>query len=79
MKEVVSMVMDDEVAEQVQKHSFIKGKRGGRAKAKAPKAVQEEGKQRRRKTPKKDEIAAESYMAPEADVVEESANFDGAS
>jgi len=73
------MVMDDDVAEQVQKHSFIKGKRGGRAKAKAPKPAQEEGKQRRRKTPKKDEVAAESELAPEADVIDESANYDGAS
>lgn len=59
MKEVVSMVMDDDVAEQVQKHSFIKGKRGARAKAKVPKPAQEESKQRKRKTTKKDEIVAE--------------------
>lgn len=54
MKEVVSMVMDDEVAEQVQKHSFIKGKRGKKAKPKEPKPPAE-GQEKRRRKPKKDE------------------------
>jgi chromatin-remodeling ATPase INO80 len=66
MKEVVSMVLDDDAAEQVQKHSFIKGRRGGRKKVKAAIAPSSDDKNRRSLKKKADEIPDDDFAEPES-------------